>query len=268
MAFEVATFGLVGIALMSPLMVGRHTRGEEESGRAELVRAGPLGRYAGVASPVLVVAEMNVAVGAAIALGLLALGLPAPGSLVLEASLAAVGLVFAGVTALAAQAAAATRAANALSGAALAVAFALRAVGDMGSGSLSWLSPLGWAQSSRPFAGERWWPLVLAAGVAGGCLVIAGALSARRDLGAGLIAPRPGAPTASRTLGRLSASRCGSSAPASSPGRRRSSWGAWPWAPWGGMWTSSSPRTRAPPTCWPRAAGGAWSTPSSPPSSS
>lgn len=201
-AFEVANFSLVGIALMSLLLVGRHTRGEEESGRAELVRAGPLGLYAGVAGPVLVVVGMNVAVGAAIALGLLALRLPAAGSLALGASLAAVGLVFAGVAALAAQAAAATRAAHALSGAALALAFALRALGDMGSGSLSWLSPLGWAQSSRPFAGERWWPLLLAVGVAGGCIVIAGALSARRDLGAGLIAPRPGAPTASKSLGR------------------------------------------------------------------
>lgn len=201
-AFEVANFGLVGIAMMSLLMVGRHTRGEEESGRAELVRAAPMGRYAGLVAPALVVAAMNLAVGAAIALGLLALSLPAAGSLVLGASLAAVGLAFAGVGALAAQAAAATRAAHALSGTALVLAFALRAVGDVGSGSLSWLSPLGWAQYSRPFAGERWWPLLLAVGVAGSCFVVAGALSARRDLGAGIIAPRPGAPTASTSLGR------------------------------------------------------------------
>ena len=37
----------------------------------------------------------------------------------------------------------------------------LRAIGDVGNGVLSWTSPIGWAQSIRPYADERWWVLVL-----------------------------------------------------------------------------------------------------------
>ncbi len=40
-------------------------------------------------------------------------------------------------------------------------AFTLRAVGDAGSSALSWFSPLGWSLQVRPYAGDRWWVLLL-----------------------------------------------------------------------------------------------------------
>ena len=43
----------------------------------------------------------------------------------------------------------------------LGAAFTLRAIGDAGSGTLSWLSPLGWSLQVRPYAGDRWWVLLL-----------------------------------------------------------------------------------------------------------
>jgi ABC-2 type transport system permease protein len=88
-------------ALVSLLLVGRHTRAEEERGRAELVRAGAVGRTAPITAAVLVVAAGDVAIGALIALGLMGIGLPAAGSLAYGAGVTAVGLVFAGVGALA-----------------------------------------------------------------------------------------------------------------------------------------------------------------------
>ncbi len=58
---------------------------------------------------------------------------------------------------------------------------------------LSWLSPIGWAERFRPFAGERWWVLLLpggrARGPAGGGRA---ALLVRRDVGAGVLATRLG----------------------------------------------------------------------------
>ena len=42
-AFQIGTFGLIVIGLMSLFMVGRLTRGEEEAGRLELVRSLPVG---------------------------------------------------------------------------------------------------------------------------------------------------------------------------------------------------------------------------------
>jgi len=86
----------------------------------------------------------------------------------------------------------------------LGVVYVLRAIGDTaGDGGavwLRWLSPIGWGQQVRPFAGDRWWvlvlPLVFFVVVAGA----AHALVARRDYGAGLLPDRPGPATASASL--------------------------------------------------------------------
>ena len=63
---------------------------------------------------------------------------------------------------------------------------------EPGPSVFSWLSPIGWNQQIRAFAGDRWWVLALPVAL---CLVLvpaAFALRARRDLGAGLRAERPG----------------------------------------------------------------------------
>jgi ABC-2 type transport system permease protein len=187
-------------ALVSLLLVGRHTRAEEERGRAEMVRAGAVGRTAPITAAVLVVAAGDVAIGGLIALGLVELGLPAAGSLAFGAGVTAVGLVFAGVGAVAAQVTEIARPAYGLAGALLGLAYLLRAAGDAGGSALSWLSPIGWAQATRPFTGERWWPLLLTLAAAAGLLAVAYTALARRDLGAGLVPARPGPPRGGRWL--------------------------------------------------------------------
>ncbi|MDN3029188.1 ABC transporter permease [Streptomyces sp. S.PB5] len=201
-AFQVGTFGLVLVALMSTFMTGRQTRAEEEAGRAELIGSLPVGGHANAGATLLVVTGMNAAVGTLVALGLIGMDLPVTGSLVLGVCFFALGLVFAGLTLVAAQISENTRVVHGSTGALLGVAFVLRAVGDIGDGTVSWLSPIGWVQKTRPFAGERWWPLIVPALFAVGCVVVAHALSDRRDLGAGLVPPRPGPPRAARGLGR------------------------------------------------------------------
>jgi ABC-2 type transport system permease protein len=190
----------VVVALMSLMIVIRHTRAEEESGRAELVRAAAVGTFAPLAAALGVVAALDLAIAALTALGLIALGLPATGSLALGASLAAAGLVFAAVGAVAAQVTEGARAARGLAGAVLGAAYVLRAAGDLGGGTLTWLSPIGWSKETRPFADERWWPLLLCLAAAAALAAGAFALLARRDLGAGLLRSRPGPPTAGRDL--------------------------------------------------------------------
>ncbi len=201
-AFQVGAFGLVVVALMSMFMVGRETRAEEEAGRLELVRAMAVGRHAPTAAALTVTTGMNVAVGALVTLGLLGLGLPTAGAVVLGVSFCALGLVFASVATVAAQVTENTRVVYGSTGAVLGVAFVLRAAGDIGDGTLSWFTPIGWAQKTRPFAGERWWPLLIAAGFTAGLLALAGGLAARRDVGAGLVPPRPGPRVAAPGLGR------------------------------------------------------------------
>ncbi|MFI7413455.1 ABC transporter permease [Streptomyces sp. NPDC049627] len=201
-AFQVGTFGLVLVAVMSTFMTGRQTRAEEEAGRAEMIGSLPVGGHANATAALLVVSGMNVVVGALVALGLIAMDLPVTGSVVFGVSFCALGLVFAAITLVVAQISENTRVVHGSIGAVLGVAFLLRAVGDIGDGTVSWFSPIGWVQKTRPFAGERWWPLLIAAVFAAAAVLGAHALSDRRDLGAGLVPPRPGPPRAARGLGR------------------------------------------------------------------
>jgi len=198
--FNFGAFGFVVVALMGVFLVGRHTRADEEAGRTELVRAAVVGRNAPVTAVLVVAAGAFVALGALGTLCLLSQELPAAGSLAFGTAIAGFGFLFACVTALTAQIVENARPAYGLAGAVLGVAYVLRAIGDAGGGTLSWLSPMGWAQGMRPFAGERWWPLLLLLGSSAVLIWVAYALLAHRDLGGGLLRPRLGPADAGRTL--------------------------------------------------------------------
>src|SRR5439155_27322477 len=73
-AFQFGAAGLVLVALMSLFMIGRLTRGEEESGRLEMVRSLSVGSHAPTIAASLNVAVMNVIVGVLIAAVLIGLG--------------------------------------------------------------------------------------------------------------------------------------------------------------------------------------------------
>jgi ABC-2 type transport system permease protein len=199
---ETQVYGCIAIALMSIFLVTRHTRAEEDSERADLVRSSVVGRHGPAAAALAVVGAANLAVGGLFALGLVALDYAVAGSIALAGSLVACGLMFAGITAVAAQVGGSGRATLGLASAALGVAFVLRAIGDVGDNAVSWVSPMGWAMAVRAYADERWWTLVLCAAVAGGLVALAFWLSTRRDLGAGLLPPRPGPPSAAGWITR------------------------------------------------------------------
>jgi ABC-2 type transport system permease protein len=204
-AFQIVAPGALAIGLMALLMMSRLTRAEEESGRLELVRALPVGRHAPLASAAVVVGAMAVVTGVLSTVTLLASDLATAGSVSVGAGFAGVGLVFAGVTAVTAQVTENSRVASGLAGAVLAAAYLTRAVGDVGNGALSWLSPIGWAQKARPFAEEQWWPLLLMPLTAAVLGAVAVRLIDHRDVGAGLVAARPGPPTAAPSLASTSA---------------------------------------------------------------
>jgi ABC-2 type transport system permease protein len=184
---------LIAVAVI--LTVIRHTRAEEETGRGELIDSTVVGRYAGLTAALVLAFGASALTGLLAFAGLLTADIPATGSLAFAAALTGSGLVFSAVAAVTAQLSASARFARGAAFSALAVAFALRAVGDAGStsgGVLSWLSPLGWSLLIRPYADERWWVLLLHIGAAATLTMIAYRLLARRDVGAGLIAERPG----------------------------------------------------------------------------
>lgn len=189
---------LIAVAVI--LTVIRHTRAEEETGRAELIESTVVGRYAGLTAALLLAFGASITTGVIGVASLLATPVPASGSVAFGLALACSGVVFTAVAAVAAQLSVSARTAREIGFGILGLAFVLRAVGDASSGALSWLSPLGWSLQVRPYAGDRWWVLLLHLGTAVVLTVSAYLLLRRRDLGSGMITERPGAPAASRAL--------------------------------------------------------------------
>jgi ABC-2 type transport system permease protein len=194
------------LALLTGLMVvftvTRHTRAEEDTGRAELLASAVVGRYAALTSAVLVAGGASVLIGLIQYGSMVGAGLPAAGSLAFGAAEALSGLVFTAVAAVAVQLAEYSRTANGIGTAVVGAAFLLRGAGDstVDARWLSWLSPIGWVQQVRPFAGERWWVLLLPVA---GTLVVGAAgywLLPRRDVGVGILPPRPGPARAAASL--------------------------------------------------------------------
>ncbi|MEV6416883.1 ABC transporter permease [Kribbella sp. NPDC051718] len=201
---KLTAFGALLVGLLGAMLVVRHTRAEEESGRLELLSAGVLGRYAALTSALIVSASTVIVLGLLTALSLIGTGLPAAGSFAFGLTWIVAGLAFAGVGALAAQLTEGARTANGITAVVLGVSYILRAAGDSasdgGTAWLSWLSPIGWAQQIRAYAGDRWLVALLPLALLGLLIAAAFALLRRRDVGAGLVRPRPGPATGAASL--------------------------------------------------------------------
>lgn len=209
--FEVYATLAILVALMSAQVVVRHTRQNEETGRAELLGSAAAGRHAPLTAALVVALGADLLIAAGLSGVLAAQGLDLAGSLGAGASLGALGLVFAGIGAVAAQVMSTQRGATAVSTAALGAAYLLRGAGDalgdvapdrvvLVSAWPSWLSPVGWGQQVRPFHQANWevFSVFLAALVA--LVTSAYVLAAGRDVGAGMIAVRPGPASAAASL--------------------------------------------------------------------
>ncbi|EID54611.1 ABC transporter permease [Saccharomonospora xinjiangensis] len=200
-AWRFGTMLSVFLALVCVFTMVRHTRQEEDTGRQELLSSTVVGRQAPLTASLVVSAGFALLTGIATAGALIAGGLDAAGSFAFGLGLAAVALVFTGIAAITAQLAEYSRTANGLAGAALGVAFALRAVGDAADVTwLSWLSPIGWASQARAFAGDRFWVLTIPLLVTGVLVAVAYALQRRRDIGLGLMPASLGPATAGQRL--------------------------------------------------------------------
>jgi ABC-2 type transport system permease protein len=191
-------YGPVIVGVLMAVITVRHTRGDEESGRLELLSGGRLGRLAPLAAALIVSATASALLGILTAVGLIASGLPLAGSIAFGLSWFCAGVIFAAVAAAAAQLASSARVALGVTLVVIALAFVLRAVGDLAEPApswLSWISPVGWSQQIRPFAGDRWWVTAIALIFTLFLVVVSFALRSGRDLGAGRVTQRAGPAT-------------------------------------------------------------------------
>jgi len=205
LSWRYLAYAALAFGLMSIFLVIRHTRADEEAGRLELIGSTVVGRHAPLTAALLI-AVLGSVVALVLNIGVFLLyGLPAVGALAYALAEAGCGVAFAALAAIAAQVSGTARGARGVAIAAMGVAFLLRAVGDSGASHgltwLTWLSPMGWAELLRPFAGDRWWVLAVPAAATVAATATAFALAGRRDAGAGLVPARPGPGAAGRLLG-------------------------------------------------------------------
>ncbi|KJL32056.1 ABC transporter permease [Microbacterium oxydans] len=203
LAFEVLPWLALLAALMSTFLAVRHTRGDEEAGRAELVWATPAGRRLQTIATIVHGILANVVLAALTALALIATGLPIAGSLLAGAAAGSCGIVFLGVGLFAAQLLRTSRGANSLTVWVLVAAFLIRGIGNaagtpssdlttMTSGWPAWLSPFGWVEQTRPYDTDLVWPLLLGLGVGLVFAAASVALQSLRDIDASFVGERPG----------------------------------------------------------------------------
>ena len=190
-------------AMLAILIAIRHTRAEEDAGRAELLAGAPLARSAWPVAATIISGLTSIATGAAVAIILIVSSADAPSSLFMGAAIAFCGLVFGSIALIAAQIASSARVALGASIVVLAASFLLRgwADADPAMAWLAWTNPLGWAERVHPFGENASLPLLLLLIIAVAGVVIAIVIDEQRDLGRGLIAERLGPASAAPRLG-------------------------------------------------------------------
>ncbi|MEV0674099.1 ABC transporter [Mycobacterium sp. NPDC050441] len=200
MANELTLTLTIATSILAILTVIRHTRAEEENGSAELVLSSVVGRYARTAAALALVGGVNAVLAVTMTLAMASTGFAIVDTAAMSLGITGVAMVFAAVAAVTAQLWRQSRTASGAAMATLAVAALVRGAGDVidNSGStLSWFSPIAWAQQMRPFVDLRWWPFGLLVILTLGSMAVAAVLESRRQYDAGTIAStgeKPDAP--------------------------------------------------------------------------
>lgn len=199
-AWRAGMLGALLSGIMTALLVVRGSRADEDSGRAELVASGIIGRRARLLVPVTVAALAALALGVVSFLLTWAVGGGAASSLVLSADFTASALVFAALAALTAQLASEASSATSMAVGTMGALYTVRGCLDA-SGAPSWtqwLTPFGWLERSGPALENDPLPLLAALVLAGALLAVALVMTGRRDFGLGLVLLRPGRAAAPR----------------------------------------------------------------------
>ena len=174
-------------------LLRRHTRVEEESGRAEFLGGTSMGRNAPLFAAVVECSGVAVLLGGLCGLAAFVGGLPAEGSFYFGLSWMGTGLVATGIAAVCCQLSASARTCAVAASGALGSLYVIRAVGDATSLHwLDWLSPFGWNIELHAWSEPRSWVVALYLGCASALLIGAQWLREHRDLNGGMMSARAG----------------------------------------------------------------------------
>ena len=201
-------FGSLMLGIGVLFLMTRNLRGDEDEGRAELMRAYPLGIRVRLASSVICMTALCVVIGVLSGLvisfgGVTDAGDAVQGSWILGISIGAVGLLGVGIGAVVNEICPSSGAANGTGIAVFAVFYIIRMMGDLRSDWLVWASPIGWGQKMDPWGANRWWLLAPVIVLSLILVAVAWVIESRRDLGESLARQGRGAADASRLLTRV-----------------------------------------------------------------
>src|SRR6201998_2401875 len=191
---------IVATSILSILTVVRHSRAEEESGAAELVQSSVVGRYARTFAALVLVGSVNAILAVTMTLAFAATGFDLIDCAGMCLGITGAAMVFGAVAAVTVQLWRQARTATGAAMGVLAAAALVRGVGDIinHSGStLSWLSPIAWAQQMRAFVDLRWWPFALLVALTVALMAISMVLESRREYDDGILPSRGDRPNAS-----------------------------------------------------------------------
>lgn len=190
-------------SVMNIFLVIRHTGKDEEEGRLELIKALPTGRQSNLLSIIVVLVLVNIIMSMIIGFGINAMGVEnmgLTGSLIFGFANGVCGLVFASIALVFAQLFPNTRGATGYSLVVLGIFYILRAVGDIGTEALSYISPFGLICRAEAYVNNMWWPIILLLIVSAIFFLLAFKLNSKRDIEQGLIAAKKGRRYASHML--------------------------------------------------------------------
>ena len=196
-------FIIITLAIMNIFLVVKLTRGDEESSRLEVVRSLPVGRLSNLLSTMIVVIITNIVIAFLIAFSLSILrieSMDVVGSILFASSVGLSGIFFGSIAALFSGVSSTSRGAVTISCIFLGIAYLVRGIGDVSVEFLSYISPLGIPLRTQVFVNNYWWPLAILLVFTVIVTMIAFYVNSIRDLGAGLIAAKPGRSEASKWL--------------------------------------------------------------------
>ncbi|TWE12760.1 hypothetical protein [Rudaeicoccus suwonensis] len=196
--WRIGMFALLIAAVIAAATVTRNLRGPESSGRLELVRAGAVGSAAPVVAAAVVAGLAAIAGAVLTGVTSAVVGVSAGSAALVTVQFLCAGLMAVGVALVVDQVVTTSRTSIAVSSSLMLTAYLLRGIGDADDTWrwLVWVSPLGWAEHVDPFGARSVAPVLPCLLVFGAGVWTSATIARRRDLGAGLIASKPGRPTA------------------------------------------------------------------------
>jgi ABC-2 type transport system permease protein len=180
--------------LMAIFIVTRNSRGNEDSGQAELIASGVVGRHARLIAAMMVAALASFRLSLVTLAAMLISGGDLTTSVVMALCFMSAGIMFGALGAFTSQLGAFAQTANAFAVTTLGVFYLLRGVADATPDAewALWWTPLGWIQKVAPGTENNLWPLLWVLALAAVLLGAAIALESRRDFAQGVLSPKPG----------------------------------------------------------------------------